>query len=141
MLSRLECRCAEKVIWPMKLLDLVVWIFFLSYLEWTNNLIGFERSVKILEDPWKWQKGIIIFNVQQNRVVCRLKIFFFFPGQWDCWIWRFEFVFLVILSEIPVQCVMLFRDRVVAHYFCTLFYLKFRQILTWKNMICLMYAK
>ncbi len=35
--------------------------------------------MKILEDPLKWQKGIIIFNVQQNRVVCRLKFFFFSP--------------------------------------------------------------
>jgi hypothetical protein len=26
-----------------------------------------------------------------------------FQGQWDCWIWLFEFVFLIILSELRVQ--------------------------------------
>jgi hypothetical protein len=36
-------------------------------------VIGFGRIVRILEDPWKWQKGTIIFNVQQNRVMCRLQ--------------------------------------------------------------------
>jgi hypothetical protein len=31
----------------------------------------------ILEEQWKWWKGIIIFTVQQNRVVCvGLKVFF-----------------------------------------------------------------
>lgn len=27
--------------------------------------------MRILEDMWKCYKGIIIFNVQQKRVVCR----------------------------------------------------------------------
>jgi hypothetical protein len=32
------CRCAERMLWTMKVLDLVLWInfIFLSYLEWTK---------------------------------------------------------------------------------------------------------
>jgi hypothetical protein len=33
--------------------------------------------VKILKDQWKWEKRIIIFNVQQKRVVCKLDFYFF----------------------------------------------------------------
>jgi hypothetical protein len=32
--------------------------------------IGFVKFVKILEDQWKWEKGTIIFNIQQNTIVC-----------------------------------------------------------------------
>jgi hypothetical protein len=32
--------------------------------------LGFGRVVRILDHQWKRLKGTIIFNVQQNRVVC-----------------------------------------------------------------------
>jgi hypothetical protein len=46
---------------------------------------------------------------------------FLFSGQWDCWIWWFEFVFLVILSKIIVQLCNSYLQiiRVLAHYLCT----------------------
>jgi hypothetical protein len=62
------CVCTgaqKKMLWAMKLLDLVVWICFLSYLEWTydsrcNRVTKvFDR---ILEDQWKWWKGTMIFQ-------------------------------------------------------------------------------
>jgi hypothetical protein len=105
------CVCKDvqkKMLWAMKLLDLVVWTCFLSYLEWTydsrcNRVTKvFDR---ILEDQWKWWKGIMIFNVQQSRVVCRpMKIFV--SSWWDCWIWWSKFVFLLILSELTIQGVI-----------------------------------
>jgi len=30
----------------------------------------------------------------------------FFSSEWDCWIWWFECVFLIILSKLRVQCVI-----------------------------------
>jgi len=33
--------------------------------------------VRISEDGWKSYKGTIIFNIQQNEVVCRFGDFFF----------------------------------------------------------------
>jgi hypothetical protein len=30
-------KCEENMLWLMKLLDLVVWIFFLGYFEWKSN--------------------------------------------------------------------------------------------------------
>jgi hypothetical protein len=39
-------------------------------------VIRFGRFVRILEDLWKCYKEIIIFNVQQNRVVHRPEDFF-----------------------------------------------------------------
>ncbi len=46
-------------------------------LEWTKRVIGFVRFMTILEEQWKGWKGIIIFTVQQNRVVCvGLKVLF-----------------------------------------------------------------
>jgi hypothetical protein len=43
---------------------------------------------------------------QCNKIVLceNLKLF---SSQWDYWIWWFEFVFLVILSKLRVQCVIL----------------------------------
>ncbi len=43
---------------------------------------GFGRVITILKDPWKQEKGTIIFNVQQNRVLCRPEDCF--SGQQDC---------------------------------------------------------
>jgi hypothetical protein len=41
------------------------------------RLVGYGMFVTILEDELKLSKWIIIFNVQQNRVMCIcLKIFF-----------------------------------------------------------------
>jgi hypothetical protein len=37
VLNRLVCGWAEKMSWPMKLLDLVIWISLLSYLKWTYS--------------------------------------------------------------------------------------------------------
>jgi hypothetical protein len=49
----------------MKLLDLwseYVFIVILRELI-IKCVIGFVRFVRILEDPWKWKRGTIIFNV------------------------------------------------------------------------------
>jgi len=53
----------------------------------------------ILEEQWKWWKGITIFTVQQNRVMC-VGLKDFFRGQSDCWISWFEFAFLDILEYV-----------------------------------------
>jgi hypothetical protein len=33
-------------------------------------VMGFGSFMRILEDQWKWKKWTIIFNFQQNTVVC-----------------------------------------------------------------------
>jgi hypothetical protein len=55
-----------------------------------------------------------IFNVLQNRVVCWLEDFF--SGQWNCWIWWSELVFLLIIMSKS----SIYVDTVLAHYLCTL---------------------
>ncbi len=50
-------------------------LFILNELT-MKYVIEFGRFVRILEDQWKWYKGTIIFNVQQNKVICRLEEFF-----------------------------------------------------------------
>jgi hypothetical protein len=42
--------------------------------------------------------GPFFFNVLQNRVLCKLKMFFF-SGQWGYWIWCSEFVSFDLLSQ------------------------------------------
>jgi hypothetical protein len=50
--------------------------------------------------------------------MCRPKDFLiFFPSQWDCWICWSKFPFLVILSELLVQCVI---GSYLQHGSCTL---------------------
>ncbi len=34
-----------------------------------------------------------------------------FLGQWDCWVWLFDFVFLVISSELTIQYVMVIYEE------------------------------
>lgn len=46
----------------------------------------------------------MISNVKQTRHVCRLR--FLLSSQWDCYIWWSDNVFIIILSELIVQCVI-----------------------------------
>jgi hypothetical protein len=82
-----------------------LFIFVISSDLIIRYIIRLGRFVRILEDQIENnRKGLFIFNFEQNRVVCSIKIFF--SGQWDCWIWCFEFVFLIILSELTFQCII-----------------------------------
>jgi hypothetical protein len=51
---------------------------------------------------------------RDHYFVCRLEDFF--SSQQDCWIWWFEFVFLVNLSKLTIQCVI----TIYKHDFCRL---------------------
>jgi hypothetical protein len=69
-----------------------------------NCGMRFRRFVRILEDVID-RKAINMFNVQQNRVAYRLEGIFS-KQMGDCWISWSEIIFLVILSEIPIPCVI-----------------------------------
>ncbi len=62
-----------------------------------------------------------------SRIGLCVSLKIFLSGQWDCWIWCFEFIFIVILSELIIQCVISsIQTRVLAHYLCTLLNKKLR---------------
>jgi hypothetical protein len=48
------------------------------------------------------------FNVQQNRIVCLLKIFL--TSQWDYWIWWSELFFLGYVEWIATIVALSFRN-------------------------------
>jgi hypothetical protein len=101
MLNRLVCRCEELLLWPKTLLNLVVYFFFLNYLEWTTIqcLITVDRLVENLERTNEnGRKGPLFPMFSRMGLCVILKISF--SGQWDCWIWWSEFVFFIILSEL-----------------------------------------
>ncbi len=45
---------------------------------------------------------------------------FFFSGQWNCWIWWSEFFLCVILSELTVQCIIATYTQGALHIICAL---------------------
>jgi hypothetical protein len=54
----------------------------------TKCVIRFGRFVGILKNHWKWEKGIMIFNMYQNMIVCRPKVLFWkLVGLLDLVIW------------------------------------------------------
>jgi hypothetical protein len=99
VMNRLVCMCEEKMLF-------VEWN---CYIWWSKTIILSELIIKceigrfskfgiILEDHWKWYKRTNLFNVQYNRHLYMYEIFFSKPMRY-CWIWWFEFIFLVILNE------------------------------------------
>jgi hypothetical protein len=65
-----------------------VGLIFLKKFTLSESVTRVGRLVRVLKDRWQCKKVHIIFNVQQNRVVCKLGdyYYYFFLGQWDCWI-------------------------------------------------------
>ncbi len=54
MLNKFLNSCEEKMLWPMKLLDLVIFLFFIILSELLfKGVIRFGRFVKILNHQWK----------------------------------------------------------------------------------------
>jgi hypothetical protein len=74
----------------MKLLNLVVWILFLIILsEWTiKYVIRFGRFVKSSKDQWIWYKLMMVFNVEQKKVVWRNEDVLWASGIARCGGWN-----------------------------------------------------
>ncbi len=123
MLNRLGCRCEEKMLWAMKLLDLVVWIFFPIILSEVivKCIIGFARYVRILKDQWKSSRKRRLFSMFSKIGVCvSLKIFFFMPmGLLDLVVWICFFYYLV-WTNISMCTIAIYWERfsTVLLHFC-----------------------
>jgi len=101
--------------------------------------------VRILKDQWNLYKRTNIFFIPSFCTTCFRLIFglflfslfstirlnlalqillflVFFSGQWDCWIWWFEFVFLIILNDLRVNLKWLLSDGLLTHYLCALLF-------------------
>jgi len=76
-------------------------------------VIRFGSFVQFKRTKRNGRKRSLYLMFSRIGLCVSLKIFL--SGQWDCWIWCFEFLLVVTLSELTIQCVVSYLQTGFLH--------------------------